>query len=99
MYPALGLAGEAGEVCEKVKKLIRDQDIICGHASDHGYLTDDLTDEQRAPLVKELGDVLWYCAALASELGVSLADVAQANYDKLKARADANKLQGSGDDR
>lgn len=81
-YPALGLAGEVGEVCEKIKKHIRD-----GRELDK----EDLT--------KELGDVLWYLAALSSDLDITLDDVAQKNYDKLKSRQERNVLHGSGDNR
>lgn len=81
-YPCLGLAGETGEICEKVKKHVRD-----GRTLD----TEDLK--------KELGDVLWYLSALASDLGISLDDVATTNYNKLKSRQERNVLQGSGDNR
>lgn len=81
-YPCLGLAGEVGEVCEKVKKHIRD---------------DRELDKQ--DLKKELGDVLWYLSALASDLGIELEDVAQTNYEKLKSRQERNVLRGSGDER
>ncbi|MDP9344436.1 MAG: nucleoside triphosphate pyrophosphohydrolase family protein [Actinomycetota bacterium] len=86
VYPTLGLAGEAGEVAEKVKKLIRD---------DAGVLSD----ERRAALAGELGDVLWYVAQVATEAGLDLQDVAQANLDKLASRAQRGVLSGSGDDR
>ena len=85
-YPALGLAGEAGEVAEQVKKAIRD---------DQGLLTD----QRRAALKKELGDVLWYVAALCSELDLDMADVAQTNLDKLASRKERGVLHGEGDDR
>lgn len=82
MYPALGLAGEVGEVCEKVKKHIRD-----GRELD------------KEDLKKELGDVLWYLSALASDLDISLNDVAVTNYLKLKSRMERNVIHGSGDNR
>ena len=85
-YPALGLAGEAGEVAEHAKKAIRD---------DGG----DVTDERRAAMSKELGDVLWYVAQLASELGLELEEIAQVNLDKLLSRQSRGVLSGSGDER
>jgi NTP pyrophosphatase (non-canonical NTP hydrolase) len=85
-YPALGLAGEAGEVAEHAKKAIRD---------DGGLVTD----ERRQAMAKELGDVLWYVAQLASELGMELEEIAQANLEKLLSRQRRGVLSGSGDDR
>lgn len=58
-----------------------------------------LTPEQRDAILKELGDTLWYAAAVASELDASLNDVAQGNLDKLRSRRDRNVLHGSGDER
>jgi len=71
VYPALGLCGEAGEVAEKIKKVIRDG---------VDYLHEE---EFKADLTKELGDVLWYVAALANDLDISLNDVAEGNIEKL----------------
>ncbi len=85
-YPALGLAGEAGEVCEQVKKMIRD---------DGGRLTDT----RRQALRKELGDVLWYVAAVCAELNLEMSDVAAANIEKLADRAERGVIGGDGDDR
>lgn len=85
-YPALGLAGETGEICEKLKKAIRDDG---GHVST----------ERLATIAKELGDVLWYVAALCTELGLDMDDVARSNLEKLSARKTTNKLHGDGDDR
>jgi NTP pyrophosphatase (non-canonical NTP hydrolase) len=85
-YPALGLAGEAGEVAEHAKKTIRD---------DGGTIRD----ERRAAMSKELGDVLWYVAQLASELELDLDEVAQANLEKLLSRQRRGVLSGSGDER
>jgi NTP pyrophosphatase (non-canonical NTP hydrolase) len=85
-YPALGLAGEAGEVAEHAKKAIRD---------DGGTISD----ERRAAMAKELGDVLWYVAQLASELGLALEDVARENLEKLGSRQRRGVLSGSGDER
>jgi NTP pyrophosphatase (non-canonical NTP hydrolase) len=85
-YPALGLAGEAGEVAEHAKKAIRD---------DGGQVTE----ERRAAMAKELGDVLWYVAQLASELQLDLDEIAQANLDKLLSRQQRGVLSGDGDDR
>ncbi len=72
-YPTLGLAGEAGEVANVVKKIQRD------HA---GVITDDT----RAKLKDELGDVLWYISACADELGMTLSEIAQYNVAKLAKR-------------
>lgn len=85
VYPTLGLTGEAGEVAEKVKKILRDQAGEIGDARDL--------------LVKELGDVLWYVAALAHELDVPLEEVARRNIEKLQSRASRGVLAGSGDER
>ena len=86
VYPTLGLAGEAGEVAEKVKKLLRD---------DAGVLSG----ERRAALAGELGDVLWYVAQVATEAGLELEEIAQANLDKLLSRQQRGVLSGSGDSR
>jgi NTP pyrophosphatase (non-canonical NTP hydrolase) len=85
IYTALGLTGEAGEVAEKVKKMIRD-DIT-------------LDDKYRGKLARELGDVLWYVANLAHEIGISLDTVAKANLNKLRSRKVRKALSGDGDDR
>jgi NTP pyrophosphatase (non-canonical NTP hydrolase) len=86
IYPTLGLAGETGEVAEKVKKMIRD---------DRGRLTD----ARRQELAHELGDVLWYLANLTAELGLKLGDIARLNLRKLADRKKRNVLKGSGDHR
>jgi NTP pyrophosphatase (non-canonical NTP hydrolase) len=85
-YPALGLAGEAGEVAEHAKKAIRD---------DAGTVSD----ERRTAMAKELGDVLWYVAQLASELDLDLNEIADTNLQKLLSRQRRGVLSGSGDDR
>ena len=86
IYPTLGLCGESGEVAEKVKKIIRD---------DNGVVS-----KEKKELIKmELSDCLWYIANLASELGLSLDDIAISNIQKLKDRQDRDKLKGSGDER
>lgn len=86
MYPALGLASEAGEVAGKVKKIYRDKGGV-------------LSPEDAKELAKECSDVLWYIAALLTDIGYNLGDVAQMNIDKLKDRQERNVLQGSGDNR
>jgi len=86
MYPAMGLAGEVGEVLNKVKKIYRDDD---GH----------VTIEQREDLAKEIGDVFWYLAALCTDLDISMADAANGNVHKLFDRKERGVLSGSGDNR
>ena len=85
LYPALGLAGEAGEVANKVKKIIRD-----GYENNKDY---------RADIGAEIGDVLWYCAVLASDIGLELSDIAVNNTVKLKDRMNRGVIGGSGDKR
>lgn len=98
IYPALKLAGEAGEVAEKVGKLIRDKGLMKTEGP-CVYFMGAVSDEDRVALQKELGDVLWYVAALASDLGLSLGEVAKANVEKLASRAQRGVLTGSGDNR
>jgi NTP pyrophosphatase (non-canonical NTP hydrolase) len=86
LYPALGLAGEAGEVANKVKKLIRDG-------------PDKRPDTWREDIASEIGDVLWYCAALATDLNLSLGMIAGQNEKKLGQRKQSGTLGGSGDTR
>ncbi|MFQ3580870.1 MAG: nucleoside triphosphate pyrophosphohydrolase family protein [Chloracidobacterium sp.] len=86
VYPVLGLASEAGEVAGKLKKAIRDTG---------GQLSED----QRARLLDEVGDVLWYVAAICAELDTSLEAVARANLDKLASRAERGVIGGDGDKR
>lgn len=86
MEKALGLLGEAGEVAEKLKKIIRDKD-------------GKLTEEDKTELAKEFGDVLWYISSLSYYLGVSLDDVARQNLEKVLSRKARGKTKGSGDNR
>ncbi len=85
-YPVIGLAGEVGEVAEKVKKVFRDKG-------------GKFTDEDKLAITKEIGDVLWYLANICYDLNVELGDAALMNIKKLESRKDRNKLAGSGDDR
>lgn len=86
LYPTLGLVGEAGEFAEKVKKVLRDSG-------------GEFTDEKRAELAAEAGDVLWYLSSATHDLGYSLDDIAQMNLDKLASRKERGVIGGSGDDR
>lgn len=86
IYPTLGLTGEAGEVSDKIKKVIRD---------DKGKISN----EKREEIKKELGDVMWYLAQLSTELGIKLSDVAGTNVKKLSQRHKESKIHGSGDNR
>ena len=86
IYPALGLASEAGEVCGKIKKVLRDRGGDLGQVP-VGALRD------------ELGDVLWYVAVLAADLGLSLDEIAARNLEKLASRQQRDRLGGEGDHR
>ena len=86
IYPTLGLVGEAGEVAEKVKKLIRDNNSV-------------LDETLRREIAKEVGDVMWYVCRCAAELGFSFEEVARMNVEKLHSRLERQKLHGDGDNR
>ena len=86
IYPALGLAGETGEVLEKIKKVYRD---------DNGQVSD----EKRLAISHELGDVLWYVAAVCRDLDISMSDCSKLVIQKLRSRAARGTLKGSGDER
>lgn len=88
-YTALGLAGEAGEVADKVKKVLRDG----------GNDTLEQKTARANAIAGELGDVLWYLAACADEIGITLSDLATRNLNKLHSRKERGTLQGSGDAR
>ena len=81
-----GLVGESGEVAEKVKKLLRDKQ-------------GNLSNEDKAELLKELGDILWYINSVSHLLGSSLEEVAQANLDKVLSRKSRGVTKGQGDNR
>lgn len=86
IYPALGITGEAGECSDKVKKVIRDNN-------------GEFTDDKKREIAKEIGDVLWYCSALAHDIGYTLGEVGKMNVEKLHSRKQRNMLGGSGDNR
>ena len=85
-YLALGINGEAGEVAEKVKKIIRDH-------------KGEVSEEKKEQLVLEIGDVLWYLSQLSRVLGVSFEEVAEKNIEKLYSRLERGKIHGEGDNR
>jgi NTP pyrophosphatase (non-canonical NTP hydrolase) len=86
IYPALGLVNEAGEVAGKIKKTLRD---FNGHFNAN----------EKRKIAEEAGDVLWYLAALANDIGYTLEEIAEINVTKLESRQKRGKLQGSGDNR
>lgn len=86
IYPTLGLTNEAGEVSGKIKKIFRDKQGVISEAD-------------RAALLAELGDVLWYLAQVSTELGLSLDEIAEHNIAKLLDRQVRGKIQGEGDNR
>ena len=83
---AMGVAGEAGEVVEKWKKIV-------------AYKDGQVSDEDLAELAKELGDVVWYIAVLADSLGLKFDDIMQRNVKKLADRAQRDVIKGAGDNR
>ena len=86
LYCALGLAGEAGEVADQVKRILRDDGGV-------------LTPKRREKILKEAGDVLWYLTALSAQLGSSLEEVMALNIAKLTARRARGRIHGEGSDR
>lgn len=86
MYLTLGVVGEAGEVAEKVKKILRNDD-------------GNFSKEKLEELKKEIGDVIWYLSTLSYELGFSFNDVAQTNINKLADRISRNVINSEGDNR
>lgn len=86
MEKVLGLAGEAGEAVDKVKKILRDH-------------SGEISEADREGLIKELGDTLWYIASVARYLDEPLSRVAEGNLAKLESRYQRGKLHGAGDER
>jgi NTP pyrophosphatase (non-canonical NTP hydrolase) len=86
IYPTLGLTGEAGEVANKVKKIIRDG-------------TDKNNEDMVQEISAEIGDCLWYIAVLADDIGFKLSDIANSNLIKLENRKQKGTIHGSGDNR
>ena len=86
IYPTLGLVNEAGEVAGKIKKVFRDKD-------------GEINEETKSALKAELGDVLWYLAQVATELDLTLDEIAEYNIEKLMDRLERGKIKGDGDNR
>ena len=86
LHWVLGINGEAGEIAEKIKKILRDQN-------------GQITERDKRELAKEIGDVLWYLAVFAHFLGFRFDEVAKNNLDKLSSRKVRGVLTGSGDNR
>ncbi|MBQ3441184.1 nucleoside triphosphate pyrophosphohydrolase family protein [Candidatus Saccharibacteria bacterium] len=82
----MGLAGEAGEVVDKFKKILRDKN-------------GEISDQDKENIVKELGDVLWYVASIARYMEVPLSEVAEKNIEKLEGRLKRGTVHGAGDER
>jgi len=86
IYPVMGLMGETGELVEKLKKVIRNQDGI-------------LFDKEVKEIGKELGDILWYLSEVADALGLDLDKIAVQNLEKLQSRVERNVIKSEGDNR
>lgn len=101
-YVALKLNGEAGEFAEHVGKAMRDDGFFAARTDDapSWYSSSEaLTNSRRDAIIKEIGDVLWYCSAAGNELGIGLEEIARINLGKLYSRTLRGKLSGSGDER
>ena len=100
-YCTFGLTGESGEIAEKIKKRYRlgGPEAFCPGATVEHKGKTETYEEFVENLKKELGDVLWYVAGLASELKLDLSDVADANVEKLSSRQARGVLKGAGDNR
>jgi NTP pyrophosphatase (non-canonical NTP hydrolase) len=86
VYPLIGMTGETGEVAEKIKKVLRDN-------------KGEFSDEKKAEIALEVGDVLWYLSSLASDLGYTLDEIAEMNINKILSRKERNVIHGNGDNR
>ncbi len=86
VYPLIGITGETGEVAEKIKKVIRDNNAV-------------FSDDDRREIAKEIGDILWYISSLSSDIGYSLDEIAAMNIDKITSRNERGKIHGEGDNR
>jgi len=86
LYYTMGIAGETGELMEKIKKLFRDN---------NGIIDNDF----KSALIKEMGDVQWYMARLADQFDIDFEVIFRTNVKKLQSRKKRNKLHGDGDDR
>ena len=81
------------------------QYLALGVTGEAGEIADKIKKKERdgeldrEELSKEIGDVMWYLAQLASELDKDLSEVAQENIEKLQDRAERDKISGSGDNR
>lgn len=112
-YFALGLTGEAGEVADKLKKFWRDTYYKYATETNNANVgtkisSDDIviaaarrmmTYTDRDAIRKELGDTLWYIAAIADSLGMKLSEVAYQNLSKCKKRVETGTIHGEGDNR
>ena len=86
LYPMPGLSGETGEVADKIRKVYRDYQGM-------------FSEKRRKAVALELSDVMWYCAALANDLGYSLDGIGQMNIAKLASRKERGVISGNGDNR
>lgn len=90
LYPSSKLAGEAGEIAEKLAKQVRDKKV---------FRFQDVSEEDRESLKYELGDVLWYVGEIAYKLGYTLQKIGEANIEKLEGRVERGTIHGDGDNR
>lgn len=86
LLQVLGICGEAGEIAEKMKKIVRDKNGV-------------ISEEDKVLMAKELGDVLWYLARFAQSIDMTIEDVALMNMKKLESRVKRGVILGEGDER
>jgi len=98
IYTVMGLAGEAGELANKTKKLMRSYGLEPGTSIDE-LINNPKSRKILEGLYGELGGILWYVSQVATELHTTLDIIGEANLDELSNRVKSNSIEGDGDNR